>query len=97
MDKNLNEPIPYVTVAIKNAAGEIITGAATDENGRFQIKDLPDGKLTVSIQYIGYKTYQTEVTIQRGNRNLDLGNVNLEEDPQEDIPYYPYMNGQFVF
>lgn len=21
----------------------------------------------------------------------------LEEDPQEDIPYFPYMNGQFVF
>lgn len=21
----------------------------------------------------------------------------LEEDPQEDIPYYPYMNGQYVF
>ena len=80
MDKNLNEPIPYVTVAIKNAAGEIITGAATDDNGRFQIKDLPDGKLTVSIQYIGYKTYETEVTIERGNRNLNLGNINLEED-----------------
>ena len=21
----------------------------------------------------------------------------IEKDPQEDIPYYPYMNGQFVF
>ena len=21
----------------------------------------------------------------------------IEEDPQEDIPYFPYMNGQFVF
>jgi len=21
----------------------------------------------------------------------------IEENPQEDIPYYPYMNGQFVF
>ena len=21
----------------------------------------------------------------------------MEENPQEDIPYYPYMNGQFVF
>lgn len=80
MDKNLNEPIPYVTVAIKNAAGEIITGAATDENGKFFIKDLPDGKLTVSIQYIGYKTYETEITLERGNRNIDLGSINLEED-----------------
>jgi len=80
MDKNLNEPIPYVTVAIKNEAGEIITGAATDEDGKFQIKDLPDGKLTVSIQYIGYKTYKTEITLERGNRNLDLGSIQLEED-----------------
>jgi 3-oxoacyl-[acyl-carrier-protein] synthase-3 len=21
----------------------------------------------------------------------------MKDDPQEDIPYYPYMNGQFVF
>lgn len=80
MDKNLNEPIPYVTVAIKNATGEIITGAATDDNGKFQIKDLPDGKLVVSIQYIGYKTFETEITIERGNRNIDMGSIQLEED-----------------
>lgn len=80
IDKNLQEPIPYVTVAVKTLTGEIITGGVTDENGQFTIEDIPEGKSSVSIQYIGYKTYTTEIEIQRGNRNVDLGRIALEED-----------------
>jgi len=80
IDKNLNEPIPYVTVAIQTLSGDIITGGVTDDNGKFDIKDIPEGKSKVSIQYIGYKTYTSEIEIKSGNRNLDLGTIYLEED-----------------
>lgn len=80
IDKNLQEPLPYVTVAIKKLDGEIITGGVTDDNGNFSIKEIPAGKSMVSIQYIGYKTYTREIDITRGNRNLDLGRIELEED-----------------
>ena len=80
IDKNLNEPITYVTVAIQTLSGDIITGGVTDDNGKFDIKDIPEGKSKVSIQYIGYKTYTSEIDIKSGNRNLDLGTIYLEED-----------------
>ena len=80
IDKNLNEPIPYVTVAVKTLSGEIITGGVTDDNGKFEIKDIPEGKSQVSIQFIGYVTYNTQIEISRGARNVDLGNVFLEEN-----------------
>ncbi|NND63502.1 MAG: TonB-dependent receptor [Flavobacteriaceae bacterium] len=79
-DKTLQEPIPYVTIAIKDTQGNIITGGVTDDNGNFTIKDIPEGKNMVSIQFIGYKSYETEVTITRRNRNVDLGRIELEED-----------------
>ncbi|QNJ98290.1 TonB-dependent receptor domain-containing protein [Constantimarinum furrinae] len=79
-DKNLQQPIPYVTVAVKTLSGEIITGGVTDDDGKFIIEEIPEGKSNVSIQYIGYKTYSTEIEISRGNRNIDLGNIELEED-----------------
>lgn len=80
IDKNLNEPIPYVTIAIKDGNGNIITGGVTDENGNFTIQDIPEGKNVVTIQYIGYKTFSAEIVINRKDRNVDLGNIYLEED-----------------
>lgn len=80
IDKNLNDPIPYVTVAIKDLEGNIITGGVTDDEGNFSIQEIPEGKNMVTIQYIGYKTYTTQIEITRKNRNIDLGNIFLEED-----------------
>ncbi|MGB3773902.1 MAG: 3-oxoacyl-[acyl-carrier-protein] synthase III C-terminal domain-containing protein, partial [Leeuwenhoekiella sp.] len=33
----------------------------------------------------------------RGPSTMEWVPEIIEKDPQEDIPYYPYMNGQFVF
>jgi outer membrane receptor protein involved in Fe transport len=82
IDKNLQEPIPYVAVVVKTMTGETITGGVTDENGKFSIEDIPEGKNMVSVQYIGYKTYSAEIEISRGNYNVDLGVIYLEEDIQ---------------
>jgi outer membrane receptor protein involved in Fe transport len=81
-DAALNQPLPYVSVAILDANGEIITGGVTDENGNFDIKEIADGTVTVSIQYIGFKTYTREVEIKGGNRNVKLGQIMLEEDAE---------------
>ncbi len=80
IDKILQEPIPYVSIVIKDLNGEIITGGITDENGSFFIEGIPEGKSKLSIQYIGYKTYNTEIEISKKNRKLDLGRIELEED-----------------
>ncbi|MCW5520274.1 TonB-dependent receptor [Aureitalea sp. L0-47] len=80
IDKNLQEPIPYVTIAVKKLNGEIITGGVTDDYGNFTIEDIPEGKSMVTIQFIGYKSFNSEIEIQRGNRNIDMGSILLEED-----------------
>lgn len=79
-DKVLNEPLPYVTVVVKDLNGEIITGAVTDDAGKFEIHKIPEGKSQVIIQYIGYKVFTTEINITKGNEDIYLGNILLEED-----------------
>lgn len=82
IDLSLSTPLPYVNVIIKNDSGNIITGGITNEQGEFKIEDIPDGKYLVSIQYIGFKTITKEINITKGNRRIDLGAINLEEETE---------------
>ncbi len=79
-DGALNEPLPYVTVVVKNLNDEIITGAITDDEGKFEITKIPEGKSKVYIQYIGYKVFSSEINITKGNLNIDMGTIVLSED-----------------
>ncbi len=79
-DAALNEPLPYVNIVIKNSEGEIVTGSITLEDGTFKITKIPEGNITVTIQYIGYKSVIKEITINKGNRRVDFGTIMLEEE-----------------
>jgi outer membrane receptor protein involved in Fe transport len=82
LDANLNIPLPYVNILIKNKEGEILTGGITLEDGTFEIEKIPEGNIVVSIQYIGYKTIKKEVSMGNGNYKINLGNILLEEDAE---------------
>ncbi|RZS93125.1 TonB-dependent receptor domain-containing protein [Aquimarina brevivitae] len=79
MDKNLKQPIPYATIVINGANDKVISGGITTEEGDFLIADIPGGKYTLNIQFIGYKTFSQPIEITRKNKDLDIGTINLEE------------------
>ena len=80
LDANLNQPLPYVNVIIKNDQGEILTGGITRDDGIFEIEKIELGNIQVSIQYIGYKTYSKSLKLDRKNNKIDLGQIFLEEN-----------------
>ena len=61
-DEN-SEPISFATVKIKNAQ----SGTTTDINGKFSI-NVPDGKSTLQITYVGYEPYEVTIGNQRDLR-----------------------------
>ena len=82
LDAELKQPLPYVNVIIKNTAGEILTGGITLDDGSFEINKIEEGKVTVNIQYIGYKTVTKNITLGKGNYKVNLGNILLEEEAE---------------
>ena len=80
IDASLNQPLPYVNVVIKNSKGDIVTGGITLEDGTFKITKIPEGNISVTIQYIGYKSVVKEITINKSNRKVDFGEIKLEEE-----------------
>ena len=80
IDKTTKEPLPYVNIIIKDATNVILTGGITNDDGTFFIKNIPEGKSIIEIQFIGYKTVSKSIFITNKNRKIDLGIIALNED-----------------
>lgn len=73
-DRRTGEHLPFMTVALKGTT----LGAATDATGHYFLKNLPEGRFTVVVTAVGYKTLQREVILKKG-KTLEL-NFEVEED-----------------
>ena len=80
LDKDLQEPIPYVTIIINDLEGNLISGTISQEDGSFNVEDIPSGKYNFQAQFIGYKTYSREFEISRNNSTVTIGTILLETD-----------------
>lgn len=82
LDANLQQPLPYVNVVIKDVNQKIITGGITNEDGSFSVSQIPAGKSIVSIEFLGYKTETKSIEISNNNKNINLGTINLSESAE---------------
>ncbi|WP_299157260.1 TonB-dependent receptor [uncultured Tenacibaculum sp.] len=80
IDQTTKEPLPYVNIIIKDTANKILTGGITNDNGTFSIKNIPEGKNMVEVQFIGYKTVTKPIIINNKRRKINLGTISLTED-----------------
>jgi hypothetical protein len=79
IDKNGNFPISYATIVVKDG-DKITTGAITDDNGFFEIKNLDPKNYSVEIQFMGYKTHFANADLSGSQRTVALGRIILADD-----------------
>lgn len=77
ISKTSNQPIPYVTVYVKN--GKEIKTDLTDELGTFKIENLSPKKYNLTIESIGFKTINQTISFDN-SRFIDLKKIYLEEN-----------------
>ncbi len=80
VDQESKETLPYVNIVIRDTNKKIVTGGITDENGKFRIKNIPEGISFVEVQFIGYKTFSREINVKRNSTKINLGTIPLSED-----------------
>lgn len=80
IDQTSKEALPYVNIVIKDNAKKIVTGGITELDGKFRIKNIPEGVSFVEVQFIGYKTFARQINITNSNRSINLGTISLAED-----------------
>ena len=80
------KPVAYATVALYISKGKkdsLITGGLSEQNGDFNLTELPFGRFKVSISFVGYKTYSQLVVVRPPDFvEQDLGNIGLQPDEQ---------------
>ena len=59
-DKENGEPVMFCNVIIEGKS----IGASTDVNGFFNITNVPAGKHTLFVTYIGYDTLRQEIVLK---------------------------------
>lgn len=69
LDSLTHEPVPFANIFFANT----LIGTATDLNGTFQIKNIPDGKYDFTISCVGYKTLQKALEFD----NTELQNIGI--------------------
>ncbi|MCD8183865.1 MAG: carboxypeptidase-like regulatory domain-containing protein [Bacteroides sp.] len=74
-DGNKNQGVEYANVSLLTNDSTFITGAATDNNGNFQLKEVKDGDYILCIACIGYEN--SYLSIRNLKTNLQLGELPL--------------------
>ncbi len=84
VDNAQGQPVAYAAIVIKSEDGsQTITGGITTEDGKFEIKKLPEGSFMLEVQFIGYETHVQKLEISKKSRKVDLGTITLMESTQE--------------
>ena len=78
LDAETHEALPFANVAVHDFLTDaLLTGAITDDDGRFEILEIPFGKYKLYFSFIGYVT--SEQIFMGGGLNpiFDLGKIEL--------------------
>jgi outer membrane receptor protein involved in Fe transport len=69
-------PIAYVSVVLKAINTSFIQGDLTDEQGKFNVRNLSDGDYLLTVSFVGYQPYTQEIEV---NNNIELPQIQLLE------------------
>lgn len=81
VDAKTREPMEFVNVSVRKVGTTVpLGGSVTDHAGDFAIGKLPDGEYTLSISFIGYKTFEKNFSFTLKNGDVNMRTIALEPD-----------------
>ncbi len=92
-NRDNSEPVGYADVFLENT----LRGSATDEEGYFSIRNIPEGIYNLRIQFIGYKPQSIRLNLQRGK--MVALNIFLEIDvlQMEQVEVVGEANNEVIY
>lgn len=84
IDKNTNETVVSATVRVLSLPDStMVTGAATDANGAFNIKNVKKGNYVLKVTFIGYQDHVLNLDLtNKKEKSVNVGYITLVDDSQ---------------
>jgi iron complex outermembrane receptor protein len=94
IEKKTESPLPYVNVALKGTS----LGAATDNDGQYEIKSIPPGTYTLIVTHVGYESRETNgISIVSGSDvTLDFALVDASVQLGDITVYGASLRGERI-
>lgn len=83
-DSVSREPIPYAAIQLQNADGMLVNGAITDVDGKFTMKEVPFGKQTFIVSFLGYRTKRVVKEINQEEQWFRIG-IAMENKQLQEV------------
>ena len=80
IEANENSPLEYATAALfYEKDNSLLTGVITDQEGFFEIQNIPNGRYYLEASFIGYSIkIIRNLEISKTQKNVDLGVLKLQ-------------------
>ena len=79
VDSFSQKPVEYATVTLLNKSAKPISGAISDSKGVFTISNIPQGRFTIIVDFIGYQRFLIDsIIINENKKYLVLNTINLK-------------------
>ncbi len=79
IDANTQEPLDFVNVALYKPDTETpAAGVVTDDKGNFVLPQVPNGKYTLKVSFVGYNPIAMPLKVD--GKELNMGQIKLIED-----------------
>jgi len=84
VDEVTGKPMEYSTVVLLSKRDSTqVDGIATNIDGSFKLRTKNTGTYILHVGFIGYNSYQNEISIDENNKHLDVGEVRLMPKSEE--------------
>jgi len=79
-DTITNQPVSLATITVvEKKDSSLVTFTMADNNGKFELKGIPNGEYRLLITHVNYHNSNTFFSVSDNNKNPNLGNVAMTD------------------
>ena len=88
-------PLPGTNVIVLDQQDEIVTAGSTNRDGYVQLTHIPAGDYTLEVRFLGYETYEEELTLRDGQNLVRRVSLTTAVEELDEVVVEAFEGGAY--